>query len=490
MDQKKFIQTQPTGNTLFTWLYRLLCLQFILFVSCYILRIIFSIITAYLQSDSSFSPFIFTGCWFIIAFFLFIKFVKISPVSGDLSLEFEENELKLLGNGDELLVPYRDMTSIVVSVSKQGGYHFIKFQTAEKTFTLASFIELETILQLLSHKVPKSCPILLKKEYLITTYRAGLFNLLLLVFNLNSIIFIFSQQVYLPLGLPILIGVFIYLFSFFPRKCTRSIPASYRPLPASENFMRNNEVKPTKNKLMLLHKVFVYQVGFVLAIFSSKILLFWLDAENSYSLIGTLSVITVILLILILLALYHYLKKYLVLGHTLLVDEEGMTLIHDTKTQTYKYKDFIKVKAYRLKSDKFQGILCRTTTETFFLSEFENLEGIFEHFKLRLPSDCSINSQKLFLSSATSFRCANLLLLFYNVGLLVAYISSSLMPSSEPAIGLVSTAMVIIFGLVAFLIMKTRKPKTNSNIVIRGAKTYFICVLLLLAAIMISTLMS
>ena len=73
MEQKKFIQTQPTGNTLFTWLYRLLCLQFILFVSCYILRIIFSIITAYLQSDSSFSPFIFTGCWCIIAFFLFIN---------------------------------------------------------------------------------------------------------------------------------------------------------------------------------------------------------------------------------------------------------------------------------------------------------------------------------------------------------------------------------------------------------------------------------
>ena len=132
MEQKKFIQTQPTGNTLFTWLYRLLCLQFILFVSCYILRIIFSIITTYLQSDSSFSPFIFTGCWFIIAFFLFIKFVKISPVSGDLSLEFEENELKLLGNGDELLIPYRDMTSIVVSVSNKAVTILLNFKQPRK----------------------------------------------------------------------------------------------------------------------------------------------------------------------------------------------------------------------------------------------------------------------------------------------------------------------------------------------------------------------
>lgn len=490
MEQMKFIQTQPKDNTLFTWLYRLLCLQFILFVSCYILKMIFSIMTVYLQSDSSFFPFIFIGCWCVIAFFFFTKLIKPSPVPGDLSLEFEENELKLLDKGEELLVPYRDITSITVSVSKQGAYHFIKLQTAEKTFTLTFFIELEAILQLLSHKVSESCPILLKKDYLITTYKAGLFNLLLLVFNLNFIIFIFSQQTYLPLTLPILIGVFIYLLSFFPRKCTRSIPISYRPLPASENFMRNNEVKPTKNKLMILHKVFVYQVGFVLAIFSSKILLLWLDAENSYSLIATFGVLTMILLILILLALYHYLKKYLVLGNTLIVDEEGMTFIHDTKTQTYKYKDFIKVKAYRLKSDKFQGILCRTTTETFFLSEFENLERFFEHFKLRLPSDCTINSQKLFLSSTTSFRRANLLLLFYNVGLLVAYISSSLMPSSEPAIGLVSTAMVIIFGLVAFLIMKPRGAKTATRLFTSCAKIYIICVLLLLAAIMISTLIS
>lgn len=197
-----------------------------------------------------------------------------------------------------------------------------------------------------------------------------------------------------------------------------------------------------------------------------------------------------ILLILILLALYHYLKKYLVLGHTLIVDAEGMTLIHDTKTQTYKYKDFIKVKAYRLKSGKFQGILCRTTTETFFLSEFENLEGIFEHFKLRLPSDCAINSQKLFLSSTTSFRRANLLLFFYNALLLVAYISSILMLSLDPETNPIATCIVVIICGAIFFALKPRSPKTAPKVPIRGAKTYFICVLLLLAAIMISTLMS
>lgn len=490
MEQKKFIQTRPTDYILFSWLYRLLFLQLILLTSNYILKVILSIMISPLQSGSSFIPSIFIGYWCIFVFFFFSKFIKPSPLPGDLSLEFEENELKLLDKHEEILIPYGDITSVVVSISNPGTYHSIKLQVGEKTFTLAFFTELEAILQLLAHKVSEDCPIVLKKDYLITTYRAGLFNLLLLVFNLNFIISIFSQQSYLPSEFPILIGVFIYLFSFFPEKCTRSIPTSYRPLPSNEEFIAGNKVKPIKTKLMILHKVFVYQLGFVFAIFSAQILLASLDAENSYSLLATFSVLIVTLLVLILLAFYHYLKKYLVLGSTLIVGEEGMTFIHDDKTQTYQYKDFIKVKAYRLKSGKFQGILCHTTTETFFLSEFENLEKVFEHFKLRLPSVCAINSQKLFLSSTTSFRCANLFLLFCNVSLLVNYISSVLMPSSYPATGLFFPAIVVILALIVALIIKLSESKTSTKLLTIGTKIYIICILLLLAAIMTSTLMS
>lgn len=494
MEQKKFIQTRPKNYTFSAWIYRLLNLQFILFVCHFILGIISSLIATYSQIDAFLiSSFVFIIYWCAIVFyFFFIKIRKPSMVPGDLSLEFEEDTLKLINKGTETLIPYGDITSITILFSKKGDYHAIKLKTDSQTCTLNFFIELETIMQLLSHKVSNDCPILIEKVYIINTYRGGLFNLFLGILNINLLMYIFLQRTYLPIGIPFWIGILIYLLSFLPRKCVRSIPISYRPLPSSESFKvnKNKEVQTSNRKRIILHKVFISQVGLVLALPVTKIILFWLDAQESYILIGILGTITVILLVFILLTLYQYYKNYLISSDILTVNEEGITFTNDVNSQTYEYKDFIKVKAYMLKSGKFLGILCRTTTKTFVLSEFEDLEMIFEHFKLRLPNNCSINSQKLLLSSMTSFKYINLLLFLYNLGLFMIYIIGILMPISDPETINVQTAAIIIMGFVCFLILKPRTPKTVSKTPIHIPKIYIFCALLLLAAILFANFMS